>query len=236
MEPTELLEPSSGLVSELSWWVNRELEDWGSPERLSCIVLECKIVINPIVNPIPVYGHITRDNMNSFTLTPAMLCLLNASCLAASFFHPEHGSNKLLRNVGELLSDYTVSHTRRCYSSAKHLLGPLRVSLTLRQVLIFTNMKMAETLNLRHETIIFKAATCPPIFVSHYMAWGGLTWLSARDARRPESCDRGHEITSTSERPFSAHCVHRTCELKDTHTDTVNITIGLRNILCKSVI
>jgi hypothetical protein len=29
----------------------------GSPERLSCIVLECTIVINPIVNPIPVYGH-----------------------------------------------------------------------------------------------------------------------------------------------------------------------------------
>jgi hypothetical protein len=23
----------------------------------SCIVLECTIVINPIVNPIPVYGH-----------------------------------------------------------------------------------------------------------------------------------------------------------------------------------
>jgi hypothetical protein len=32
-----------------------------SPERLSCIVLECTIVINLIVNPIPVYGHQTRD-------------------------------------------------------------------------------------------------------------------------------------------------------------------------------
>jgi hypothetical protein len=37
---------------------SRELEDGGSPERLSCILLECTTVINPIVNPIPVYGHL----------------------------------------------------------------------------------------------------------------------------------------------------------------------------------
>jgi hypothetical protein len=50
---------------------SRELWDWGSPERLSCVVLECTIVMNPIVNPIPVYGHLTRDNIILYTLQPS---------------------------------------------------------------------------------------------------------------------------------------------------------------------
>jgi hypothetical protein len=57
---------------------SRELEDWGSLERLSCIVLECMIVINPIVNPIPIYGHQTRDNI--FSMREPLLIISDLWC------------------------------------------------------------------------------------------------------------------------------------------------------------